>query len=194
MWGLFEAPAATMRRIVIARHKNYVILLSCLFGIALVLGIIWALSLGRQFGGLGPTLAVGVLAGPVAGLLAVVLIGLVVRQVSRLLGGHATMRETLSMVAYAMVPIVISLVLILPIEIAVFGQYLFDNNPPPLVINPPAFIGLVALDVLAVLWAWVLLITGTRVAQRLTRPRAVLSTLAVPALVAIVAEGLRLVR
>ena len=194
IWGLVEAPAATMRRIVIARHKNYVVLLSCLFGIALTLGTMWYLSLGRLLGGLGPTLGVGILAGPVAGLLAVMLIGVVVRLVSRLFGGHATMRETVPMVAYAMVPIVLSLVLVFPVEIAVFGQYLFDNNPPPLVINPPAFIGLVALDVLAVLWAWGLLITGTRVAQRLTRPRAVLSTLAVPVLAAIVAEGIRLVR
>ncbi len=194
VWGLLEAPGATMRRIVIARHKNYVVLLSCLFGMALAFCAMWYLSLGRVLGGLGPTLAIGILAGPVIGLIAVVVIGNVIRLASRLFGGHATMRETLPMVAYAMVPIVISLVVVFPLEIAVFGQYLFDNNPPPLVINPPAFIGLVALDVLAVIWAWALLITGTRVAQRLTRPRAVLSTLALPILAAIVVAGVRLVR
>ena len=194
VWGLLEAPARTMHRIIIARHKNYTLLLSFLFGIALAFGSMWYLSFGRVLGGLGPTLLAGILAGPVIGVLAVFIIGFVVRLASRLFGGHATMRETLPMVAYAMVPIVISLVVIFPIEIALFGQYLFDNNPPPLVINPPAFVGLVALDALAALWAWALLITGTRIAQRLTRPRAMLSTLAVPALVVVVAVGIRLVR
>ncbi len=194
IWGLLEAPGKTMHRIVIARHKNYAVMLSSLFGMALVFAVMRYLSLGRVLGGLGGSLAAGVVAGPVAGLLTVVLIALVIRLVSRLLGGHATLREAMPMVAFAMVPLVISLVVVFPIEIAVFGQYLFDNNPPPLVINPPAFVGLAALDVLAALWAWVLLIAGTRVALRLTPTRAVLSTLAVPAIVALVAEGVRLVR
>jgi len=193
IWGLMEAPAATMRKIVIARQKNYVIFLSCLFGIALAYCLIWYRGLGTLIG-FGPALALGVVAGPLLGLVAVVLIGLFLMLVSRILGGHATLRETVSVVAYALVPVVLSLVMVFPVEIAVFGQYLFDPNPPPLVMNPPAYIGLLSLDAIAVAWSWGLLLVGTRVAQRLSRVRAFLSAVAFPILAAAAAAlGMRLV-
>jgi hypothetical protein len=60
--------------------------------------------------------------------------------------------------------------------------------------NPPAYIGLLSLDAIAVVWSWGLLLVGTRVAQRLSRVRAFLSAVAFPILAAAAAAlGMRLV-
>ena len=67
--------------------------------------------------------------------------------VSRVTGRKIAPRNAFALFAYAATPIVLSLVIVFPIEIAVFGVYLFDTNPPPMVLNPIAFIVLVGLDV-----------------------------------------------
>jgi hypothetical protein len=51
-------------------------------------------------------------------------------------------------------------VLLFPLEIGIFGVYFFDNNPPPIVINPPAYIGLIGLDTLAGVWSVLLVVVG----------------------------------
>ena len=47
---------------------------------------------------------------------------------------------------YGLHPIALSAIIVLPIEIAVFGPYIFSNNPSPLVINPVPFYFLGSLD------------------------------------------------
>ena len=73
---------------------------------------------------------------------------------------------------YASVPIVYSLVLVFPIEIAIFGPYFFSDNPPPLVIDPVAYIVLLGFDGAAVLWSLALLIEGTVVVNGFSRVKA----------------------
>lgn len=193
-WALLESPKATMHRIAIARHKNYTVLLTLLFGIAFGVTILWFGNYGRLLGGLGPVTLVAVLGGPFLGLISVLLMSIVLRITSGILGGHSSMRETLAVVAYATVPIVWSLIFVFPVEIAVFGPYFFDSNPSPLVINPVAYLGLVALDSIAVFWSWVLLVYGVRVAHRLTVPRAIFSALSIPVLACFLAAGIRFVK
>jgi hypothetical protein len=193
-WAVLESPQATMHRIAIARHKNYTLTLSFLFGIAFAITILWFGNYGRPLGGLGPVMLVAIVSGPVLGVISVLLMSIVLRITSGILGGHSSLRETLAVVAYATVPIVWSLVLVFPIEIAVFGGYFFDSNPSPLVINPVAYLGLLALDSSAVLWSWILLVHGVRVAHRLTFPRAVFSALSIPIIACLLAVGIRMAK
>jgi len=193
-WGLLETPRTTMHRIAISRHKNYTIFLTALFGIAFAVTILWFGNFGRVLGGLGGVLLVAVLGGPILGLISVLLMSIVLRIASKILGGHSSMRETFAVVAYATVPIVWSLVLVFPVELAVFGGYFFDSNPPPQVINPIAYLLLLTLDSIAVFWSWILLVYAVRVAHRLSVPRALFSALSIPVLTALLAVGIRMVK
>lgn len=187
IWGLAEKPVRTMHRIAIARHKNYGIALSAPFGIAVMFGILWALRWGARPGGLGEVFLIGLVGGPPFGVLAVFLIAWIYRLFSRPLGGHATTREAFAVVAYSTVPVVLSLFLVMPIEFALFGQYLFDPNPSPMTINGRAYVALLVIDGLLAMCSLLLLVAGLRVALRLTVPRALFVVFGVPlALVAIV--------
>lgn len=171
LWLLVISPGAAFRRIALSKHKNYVFLLSSLLGIALVFTLLWFKNLGRLFPNLFILLLTGVVSGPFVGIAFVFVFSAVMIILGRLLGGKATRRNTFGVVAYASMPIVLSLVLVFPIEVAIFGLDLFDNNPSPLVIKPFVYVALLGFDSLAVAWSWLLLIEGSIVANGFTRAR-----------------------
>lgn len=192
IWGLLEAPRSTFRRIGLAREKNYVLALSGLSGIALVYTIMWYRNLGAKIPELLMLLAIGVAAGLVAGIILVMLFAWILTTLGRLAGGKASFRNMRAVTAYALVPVVASLVVIFPLEVAIFGKYFFDANPPPMVMNPIVYLALLAFDAAALLWSFVLLVIGTEVAAGIHRVRSIVVCLAVPALVALLIFGVPL--
>lgn len=193
VWGLIESPSATFKRIVLSRNKNYVIALSSVFGIALLYAVFWYKTLGRLFPNVLFLLGFGLLAGPLAGILFALISALMVRGIARLFGGRSTLRNMYSVFAYAMVPVIFSLVLVLPVEVAIFGIFFFDNNPSPLVINPILYLALLGLDAISVIWSWVLLVVGTRVVHGFAMPRAFAVITSATAMFGLVVFGLRYV-
>lgn len=191
LWSLMETPRAAFRRIALSRHKNYVILLSCLLGMALVYSVIWFKSLGPKFPNFALLVGAGVILGPFAGILTTFVFSLLVHRVGRMLGGRGSFRNVRAATVYASVPIVYSLVLVFPIEIAIFGSYFFSDNPPPLVINPAAYIVLLGFDGAAVLWSLLLLIEGTVVVNGFTRGKAAVVAAVMVALGSLALYGLR---
>lgn len=163
IWGLTESPGATFRRIALAGSKNYVLPLTFVFGIALVYALLWHANYGVREPQLTTLLGIGLLVGPVLGVILFIVLSRLLSAVSRITGRKITARNSFALFAYAATPIVLSLVIVFPLEIAVFGVYLFDNNPPPMVLNPIAFIVLAGLDLIAAVGSVVLLGIGIRV-------------------------------
>jgi hypothetical protein len=190
-WGLAEAPRKTFKRIVLARTKNYVILLSSLLGMSIAFAVSWYMNLGRLFKNPLVLVLGGIMAGPFIGTLWVLLVSLILVRTSRVMHGKATLRNTYAVVAYASMPVIFSLVLVFPVELAIFGQYLFDNNPPPLVINPVLYVALLGFDAVAVCWSWFLLVEGTVVANGFSRGKAVVITLILAFFTGVAAFALR---
>jgi hypothetical protein len=192
IWGLLESPGATFRRIALAREKNYVFALSGLFGISLVYAIMWYQNFGAKIPELVMLLGVGIPVGLLLGILLVLLFAWILTVLGRFAGGKASFRNMRAVTAYASVPVLASLVCIFPLEVAIFGKYFFDNNPPPLVMNPIVYITLLGFDALAALWSFVLLLIGTGVAAGIGRVRSVVVCLVVPALLALLVFGIPL--
>jgi hypothetical protein len=191
LWSLMEEPSAAFRRIALARHKNYVVLLSCLQGMAIVYLIIWLKSLGARFPNFVLLVGAGLVIGPLAGVLFMVVYSLIVHRVGRLLGGAGSYRNVRAATVYASVPIVYSLVLVFPIEIAVFGPYFFSDNPSPLVINPVAYIVLLGFDAAAIVWSLALLMEGAAVVNGFGRGKAAVLAAIMVSLTSLAVYGLR---
>ncbi len=126
------------------------------------------------------------------GIILVLLFAWVLMMLGRLAGGKASFRNMRAVTAYAFVPVIASLVCIFPLEMAIFGRYFFDANPPPMVMNPLVYLALLGFDAAAVLWSFVLLVIGTEVAAGIHRVRSIVVCLAVPALVALLIFGVPL--
>jgi len=193
IWGLIDSPSATFKRIVLSRNKNYIVLLGCLFGVALVYAAFWYGNLGKLFANVLLLLGMGLLVGPVIGLLFTLVGALLISFIARWFGGQSTLKNMFSVFAYAMVPVLFSLVFVLPVEVAIFGKFFFDNNPPPLVISPVIYVALLGFDAIAVLWSWALLVLGTKVVHGFALPRAFAVIGCATALFGLAALGLRFV-
>ncbi|HXX63872.1 MAG TPA: YIP1 family protein, partial [Bacteroidota bacterium] len=133
----------------------------------------------------------GLLIGPIVGQLLTLLFSLLMHRIGRLLGGSGSFRNMHAVTAYSSSPIAYSLVFVFPVEIAIFGIYFFANNPPPLVINPVAYVVLLGLDGVAVLWSWLLFIEGTIVANGFGRGKAVALSVIMLVVAALAAYGIR---
>lgn len=160
VWGILESPRKTFRTIALAEHKNYSLVLFSLFGISLSFTLIWYLKLGERFTTLLDLIITALLIGPGVGLAACALILLPFVLFVRLMGGKATVRTSLGMLAYSLTPIVLSLFFVLPIELLTFGMYLFTSNPHPYVLKPVSYVVLVGFDAVVVVWSMVLMVVG----------------------------------
>jgi hypothetical protein len=172
LWGLMESPSRTFKKIALARSKNYVLPLAALCGIAAVYAAFWAVQIGRTIEGLVSILGIGLAIGIPAGILGLLLLSAALRIAARALAGNGTLKNVFAVCAYASTPVLLSLVVVFPVEIALFGIYLFDRNPSPMVLKPVPYIVLAVIDAIALLWSFVLLGIGLRVATGLTRVRA----------------------
>jgi hypothetical protein len=177
VWQLVENPRAAFKKIVLARHKNYVMVLSSLLGVSMTFALCWLMNLGNQFENLLTLTGTAGLLGIPLGIVFVLLLSVVVTSAVRLLGGRASLRDCGAVVAYAGTPIVLSLVAVLPLEIAIFGIDFFGTNPPPVVISPSAYIGLLGFDALATLWTVLLLYKGVSVMSGFGKAKSLAVTL-----------------
>ncbi len=190
-WGLLEQPRRTFRRIALAKSKNYVVPLSAGLGVVIVYLYLWHWHMAVQIPGLVTLLGIGLLVGPPLGNLFVALCAAAIGFILRIQGISIKFRNTFAILAYAGVPLVASLILVMPLEIAIFGAYFFDNNPPPIVINPVAYIGLIGLDALAGMWSVALLTMGLRFAAGAAWIWSIIASAVVVGAVAVLVLGLR---
>jgi hypothetical protein len=93
---------------------------------------------------------------------------------SKILGNKASFRNSLGITSYSLTPIVISLLFVLPVELLTFGMYFFTFNPPPITIKPISYILLIGLDIALIIWAWVLLVIGTKVGNQISLWKSIL--------------------
>jgi len=165
LWGLIESPTETFRRIVLAKHKNYGILLSSLFGVCLIFDIAWYKTLAPVFSSLTLLVGSALIGGPVVGIVTIFGFSILMRSITRVMGGRATRRNLFAAVAYATMPFALSLVFIIPLEIAIFGMDFFGTNPPPMLIRPVEYVLLLVLKAVAALYSLHLLVLGTMAAN-----------------------------
>ncbi len=182
IWGLIERPRATMRRIVLARHKNYVLVLLMLLGMAMSLALFSYWHLGRQIH-YGLLIAAGIAGGPLVGLLFGVIAGLLTKIIAKPLGGKGSARNLRAVLAFGAVPVVMLLVVTYPVEFGIFGQYLFDHNPPPEVYEPTLHYALLSLNLAGLLWAVLLYGTGLAIANSISWWKGMIPAVAVAAAV-----------
>jgi hypothetical protein len=173
VWGIIEAPGATFKRIVLARHKNYTFILSALFGICLVFELAWYKSVAEHVSSLLTIVAAAAIVGPVLGIAVVWVLSVVLLRASRLLKGNGTRRNLYAVIAYASMPMVLVLVFIVPLQTAVFGIDFFGTNPPPMIIRPIEYTVLLCIKGLAALWTFALIVKGTIAANAFDKSKVV---------------------
>ena len=195
-WQVLERPVAGFRIIALAKHKNYMVLLSAVAGFAFVFGFFWLAKAGEYAQNLINILAAGLALGPPVGIVVVLSVSWAIVVFSRFMRLRVRLRDVYAVAAYASVPLILSSILLLPIEVLSFGTYFFTRDPSPYLIRPLSYVTLLALDGAFGLWSVILLWVGLRVLFNAgwSRPAgAVLTVLLLAGLVvaAVIGVGIR---
>jgi hypothetical protein len=161
-WKIIESPLSAMRIVALARHKNYAAILSAIAGIALTFFIFWLYKLGDHAQTIVNVLGAGLVVGPIIGIIVVLLYSAVITLEIRVSRMQASFRNIFATVSYALVPLVLSVFLVLPIEVMTFGTYFFTSEPSPYLLKPASYILLLSLDGIFALWSIMLLFIGMK--------------------------------
>lgn len=162
-WSVIERPARGFKTIALARHKNYMVLLSAAAGVAFVFGFFWLAKMAEYAQNLINLLGAGLALGPPAGIAVVLLVSSTIVVYSRITGTHTRLRDAYAVAAYASVPLILTSILFLPLEVMSFGPYFFARNPSPYLIRPFSYVTFLALDGAFAVWSLILLCVGIRV-------------------------------
>jgi hypothetical protein len=167
LWQMIESPKAAFRRAVLSEQKNYIISMMLFLGVGAMFALLSLRHAGSEFDNLLFLMLYGIVLGTLLGppLGMIVITGL--HLWCRFVGGRATFRNSYAVVGWSLVPIVISVALLLPIELAAMGMLLFIASPSAAAIKPIVYYTLAGLDVAFVLWAIALAGYGCSIAHRL---------------------------
>lgn len=191
LWGMIERPAHTLLRYARSEQKNYVHLLFALTGPLLVASLLAALQVGDRGVPFGYVLLAVAVFGPFIGLLFFVPLSWFAGQALRVAYGlRLGYRLVAGYIAYSSAPLMWASVIVLPLQLGIFGLRLFSDNPAAWTLQPLPFWLLAALDAVALLWTLLLLPVGLRV-HGVPYGRAMLFPLLVflPLLAALAAAG-----
>lgn len=168
MWQVVESPKAAFHRIIVAEHKNYVLFQMLFLGIAASFSLLWARHAGNEFDNLLYLLLLGIVIGvgislPVGGMMA-----MSVHFLLKLFGGKGLMKNTYAVFGWSLTPILLSVSIVLPIELASIGLRLFSTNPSPMDVKPVVYVVLIFLDAFSVVWSIYLARVGLSIAHKIS--------------------------
>ena len=185
LWKIIETPRNAFRLIMRAEHKNYALFLYSLSGIAVTFAGFWHFRLGTRFDNILLIILPAILLGIFIGIALCPIASLLQWGLSKMLGNKSSFRNSLGITSYSLLPIVLSLLFVLPIELLTFGMYFFTFNPPPITIKPISYMLLIGLDIALTVWAWILLIIGTAVGGQISLWKSILISALVYGLIAV---------
>jgi hypothetical protein len=178
MWEIIEKPKDTFFKICLSEQKNYVFLMFAIFGIGLIFTSFWYSGAGGHYANLLNLLVHGLAFGPFIGVIVFYIFTYLAFMISsKIFKTETTLRNIRAVTAYSLVPVVFATIFILPTELIVFGLYFFTINPSPYMFKPEAYIALMSLDCLSVLYSMILFYVGITISNNIGKIKALVLTL-----------------
>jgi hypothetical protein len=156
VWALIEEPTKSLRKIVFAEHKNYQFFVLLLLLLKLVFTSFFLQSLiltpvdYQNY--LSLNLGIGFLSFSILILLFPFLQKIILSSNSV----ATRYKDNLALLIYSQMPLVLFLLIILPIEFALFGKFWLFSNPSPFIIKETAAYTFSIMEILTFLWSFVL--------------------------------------
>jgi hypothetical protein len=157
---LIESPVKAFSLIIQSEHKNFIFLIIALFSVKVFID---ARFLSLFFSGsslLRINLVPALLISFGAAILILFIYSLLFSLVNMLSGLKTRIKDDYAVLSYTLIPYSAGLIILFPIEIILFGEYLFSNNPSPFIIKPDLAYTLLGFEGLLILWGIFLAISG----------------------------------
>jgi hypothetical protein len=158
--AIIETPVNAFSRIIRAKHKNFILLIFLLSAFKLFINSFFLSLLifrNERF----TNISLPAISFFIAGLLVLVLIlSLLMVMIIKLGGIKTRFKDLTAVMIYALLPYACASIILFPVELIIFGQYLFSVNPSPYIIKPLIAWIMTSMELLVILWSIFLLSAG----------------------------------
>jgi len=156
IWSLFEKPTSTLRSIIFAEHKNYLVFLLVLFSIKinLINIVLNSAFLDNPFVKFSSS---NLLFGSIFILVVTLILIKLITTTFNIGKKRTRFKDNLALTVYSFTPTVLAVIFLLPIEYAIFGINWFDYNPSPIIIKETTAYIFLIIELLMIVWSLFLL-------------------------------------
>ncbi len=150
-WKLIESPVQAFKKIIFAEHKNLTIFSLFLISLKILINLFILFPWIS-----GETISFQIfpkffLYGTFGFYFFIILTSIITKLILGLFGNETKLKDIFSSLVFVNFPHIYSLIFLFPIEILIFGSYLFSTEPSPFLVNEfPAYI-IVILEIIILL-------------------------------------------
>ncbi|PKL82848.1 MAG: hypothetical protein CVV24_07975 [Ignavibacteriae bacterium HGW-Ignavibacteriae-3] len=161
IWKIFYSPIQTAQNIIQAENKNYSVTCALLTAFKFSLISLILMNAFRINDVSDQSLLTGMLKGGVVFLVLIFIFSLVMKFINKKLGVEGRVKDGLTIYVYSGIPLIMTLLILTPIQFALFGEYWFTFNPSPLIMKPRAAVAILIIEGVMIIWTAVLFVTST---------------------------------
>jgi hypothetical protein len=163
---LIESPVKAFTRIIHSEQKNFVVFILLISAVKFFLNSIFFFLIYPQ----NQLLHAGILRNYIASALAaasvITIFTYFIYFTGKALGNSTRVKDIFSILTYALFPNVFALIILFPLELIFFGEYLFSNNPSPFAIKEITAYVMLAFELLILIWTFFLAILAVYTLSR----------------------------
>jgi hypothetical protein len=156
--SLIESPAKAFRSIIFSEHKNFIFFILFFVSVKYLINarFIAMISVGEFQSTIGLQYSYLIVLGIIT--IYYLLFSYVYKLFGKLNEIQIRFKDTFSLIIYTQIPLLIGLVVLFPLELVIFGDYLFSLNPTPFIIKEYIAYFFLSLETSLILWSTFLVI------------------------------------
>ncbi len=157
---LIESPSVVFQRIIFAEHKNFTFLLTFFIALKILLNSM----IVRPYFRLDSYLSNNLFIYSVLSIILVYILLYVTSFLLKTFTGIFKLKsrtgDNYAVTVYAFIPYIFGLIILFPVELVLFGQYLFSVNPSPFMLKEFASYVVLGIEGILFLWSYIWLFLG----------------------------------
>jgi len=160
VWRMLYSPVDTAVNIIRAEHKNFTLFFFFLFLIKLFLLKISTVYMINDYSNFSENIFSAFVFQVVLIAIAFLLISFFIVKISKLFKLDTRFKDNFALLVFSFTPLLFSLIILTPVEYALFGEYWFFGNPLPVFIKPTAAYMLYGLEIIMIFWSFIIYIAS----------------------------------
>ncbi len=163
---LIENPSKAFRSIIFSEHKNFLTLLWILIsGKMLLNGIFLTIYFKKWNADLSGFFNCYIII-LILSVLLILFFSRIIKEIFKGTGVRTKVKDNFAILTYSFLPLTFGFLILFPIELILFGEYLFYFNPSPFIIKETLSYTLFSFEILLVVWSIFLTFTALKLQSR----------------------------
>jgi len=163
---LTDNPGVGFKSIILSDHKNFAFAIILFAAIKFYIDSLFLTMFSKRAGVPGPDLLISFGIILVVTFLVILIFSFLLKLITSSTNAQTRFIDNYAVFSYSLVPHAIGLCILLPIELVIFGGYLFSSNPSPFSIKETLAYIMAGFELLVLLWSLFLAIFAVYIQTR----------------------------